>query len=410
MSGFVEHLTARHQALRYVAEALGFPWELPSERKRLVDARGRAVCGDIIAPESIPAFDRSLRDGYAVRSVDVRGASPSSPAFLSVKGEVPMGKLPNFSGTAGSAAALFTGGAVPEGYDTVIMAEDTSRMEDLLEVRCAGAPGDFLVKSGEDVACGDTLLRRGEMIDARTALSLAALGITELEVSRVRVGILSTGDEIVAAETPSLLPGCVRDANASFLTLLFQELGCHVTVYGIVSDVPEILQERFLQAQSENDVVLLSGGSSVSTRDLCVDLLRTLPAPGLLVRGVNIAPGKPTLIAGSREPGRLVVGLPGHPLSCAVVARMVVVPLVHLLRGGENSGADRQVLVRAGSDVIGKMGVEEFFPGEIRGGTVWPILAKSGYVRGLQRCGGLIRLPENRETVRGGEEVEVCLW
>ncbi len=409
MAGFVEHLTARHQALRDVADALAFPWTLPFETKRLADAWGRATCRDIRARESVPSFDRSLRDGYAVRSADVRGSTPSSPAFLVVKGEVPMGHMPPFVGTPGSAAALFTGGAIPEGYDAVVMAEDTSRLEGLLEVRRAVAPGDFVVKAGEDIVSGDVLLRQGEMVDARKALSLAALGITSLDVSCVRLGILSTGDEIVPAETPSLLPGCVRDANASFLELLFQEMGCRVTVYGIAPDMPDVLRERFREVEAENDVVLLSGGSSVSTRDLCLELFQALHEPGLLVRGINIAPGKPTLLGGSRNPARLVVGLPGHPLSCAVVAMTVVMPLLHLLRG-KNIDEDKPLLVRTGHDVIGKMGVEEFFPGEIRNGMVWPIPAKSGYVRALQRCRALIRLPENRETIRAGEEVDVCLW
>ena len=409
MAGFVEHLTARREALRRVAEALSFPWDLPSEKKHLSEVQGGAAARFVRAPEPVPAFDRSLRDGYAVRSVDVRGASPSSPAFLSVKGEVPMGSLPSFSGTIGSAAALYTGGGVPEGYDAVVMAEDTALMGDLLEVRRAAAPGDFIVKAGEDVPAQSAVLDRGERVSPGASLALAALGITALEVSCLRVGILSTGDEIVPAETFPLPLGCVRDANGTFLTLLFRRMGCHVTAYGIVPDVPATLQEVFRRAESENDVVLLSGGSSVSTRDLCLDLLRTISDPGLLVRGLNLSPGKPTLIGGSRTPFRLVVGLPGHPLSCAVVALTVVVPLVHMLRG-DGEGEDSPILVRTGDDVVGRMGVEEFFPGEFRRGLVWPIPAKSGYVRALRRCRGFIRLPEDRETVRAGEEVEVCLW
>lgn len=410
MAGFVERLVARERALEEISTALAFPWSLPQTISSLETALGGRLAQDLQAIEPSPAFSRSLRDGFAVRSVDVRGASPSSPSFLTIQNEVPMGQIPSMQGFPGAASALFTGGALPEGFDAVVMSEDTSRLGNLLEVRRAVPRGEHISVVGEDVALGDIVARRGDTVTPRHVMLLATLGIVRLPLVLLRVGILSTGDEIVSSDTPLVPLGFVRDANAPFLRSYLQSQGCTVSFYGIAEDNPRVLQERFYNAWEENDVVLISGGSSVSSRDFCTTLLADLPAPGLIVRGINIAPGKPTLLAGSRNPPRLAIGLPGHPLSCAVVAVSVVAPLLQFLCQGHEDRRERRIWGPIGKDLIGKTGVEEFLPAQLHEGEIWPLPAKSGHVRALSSSDGFVRLPENRETVRKGDLVELWLW
>jgi molybdopterin molybdotransferase len=192
------------------------------------------------------------------------------------------------------------------------------------------------------------------------------------------------------------------------LQALLQEAGFSVSYFGIVRDDASSLRDAVEKALTQCHVLLLSGGSSVSSRDLCSDIFASFPAPGLIVRGLNMNPGKPTLIAGDIKRKRLLVGLPGHPHSCTVVALVVLLPLLNALAGVPKR-EQRTLFLSLGDDVVGKTGVEEFFPVFVKDGLVYPIVSKAGFVGSFSRAEGLLRLPENRETVRRGEVVEIWL-
>jgi len=247
------------------------------------------------------------------------------------------------------------------------------------------------------------------MLDYRNVGVLATLGSSFFDALDLKIGILSTGDEIVPADTLDLPAGKVRDANACFLEFLLARHGFPARRLGIVPDRKEALEESVLEGLEENDVLLVSGGSSVSTRDHCSEILENLPEPGLLVRGVNMSPGKPLLIAGSLARKRLVLGLPGHPLSCSIVAITVLLPLLHRLIGSKEAPL-KSSFASLSSDVIGKAGVEEFVPALMVAGKARPVPGKSGYVGVLREARGLIRLTETEETRRAGDTVEVLEW
>jgi molybdopterin molybdotransferase len=408
MAGFVHALSSRKEALEKVAASLGFPWQIESEFLPLQNALGRLLAKDIRAQEAVPAFSRSLRDGYAVRSADIIGASSSSPVFLDVLFEVPMGVFPLQEGLPGTAAGIYTGGVLPKGYDAVVMLEDTDRNASFLEVRRSLQEGENVLFQSEEYASGDIVLKAGTRIDYKTVGFLSALGIVSVPCKVLQIGILSTGDEIVPPETTPLPPGCVRDANSWMLQALLQEAGFSVSYFGIVRDDASSLRDAVEKALTQCHVLLLSGGSSVSSRDLCSDIFASFPAPGLIVRGLNMNPGKPTLIAGDIKRKRLLVGLPGHPHSCTVVALVVLLPLLNALAGVPKR-EQRTLFLSLGDDVVGKTGVEEFFPVFVKDGLVYPIVSKAGFVGSFSRAEGLLRLPENRETVRRGEVVEIWL-
>ncbi|MEG1799472.1 MAG: molybdopterin-binding protein, partial [Synergistaceae bacterium] len=218
---------------------------------------------------------------------------------------------------------------------------------------------------------------------------------------------LSTGDEIVSVGTAPLPPGCVRDVNGAAVSALLSKYGFPAEYRGIVKDDAEEFEKRVKSELADCDVLILSGGSSVGVRDNCSRVLEALPAPGLLIRGINIVPGKPTLIAGCAEEKKLVVSLPGHPLSCVSAAFTVLIPLLLKMSSHDAVFPKHSISLELAYDLNAKTGPEEFTPCD---GKVYPISAKSGYVSALSSSDGLVRIPEDMETVRKGEHVEVWLW
>lgn len=411
MAGLVRELLSRSDTFDFVSSSLGFPWNTRNRFLPLEEAVHMLLAEDLKANTSYPPYDRSLRDGYAVRSEDIVGASSSFPVFLRFGGTVPMGEIPSEKVDPGSAVEIFTGGILPDGADAVVMMEDTVTSGKWLEVRRSVQRGEYIIRKGEEVLEDALLMQRGSLLDFRNFGILSTFGFRSLQVIDLSIGIISTGDEIVPVETAPLPKGTVRDVNTWTLFSMFTQNGFRVKQYGIVQDERESLSQAIQQAYKDNDVVVISGGSSVSVRDLCSDLLEEIPDPGLLVRGVQIRPGKPTLIAGSMEDNKLVVGLPGHPLSCAVVAYTVLLPLISRLITTDHRIPWKTLFCAAGNDIHGKTGIEEFIPFIFdKQGKVIPQMAKSGYIRAMNDSAGLIRLSESVETVRKGEKVEVLLW
>jgi len=410
LAGFVRELTDRSFAIEYAVASLDFPWRMTNETLDLASAEGRLLSERVVSPEDFPPFDRSTRDGYALSSEDSYGASASNPAFLTVCGEVPMGSLPSFSVKTGECALIHTGGVLPARADAVIMLENSERAGKWLEIRKAVQMGENIVFRGEEFASGSVLLEKGAPVDFRSAGILSAAGVASVRVFQIKVGILSTGDEIVPCETPALHPGQFRDANAYILSSLMRRHGLQPVYYGICGDSRKALEAALHHALEECSVVLISGGSSVSARDLCSTLLESLPAPGLLVRGILMSPGKPTLIAGMKAERKLVMGLPGHPFSCYLAAYTVLLPLVHAMHTGKTVSPWKTVFLPTAESVFGHSGIEEFLPCRLSEGKALPLPMKSSFAKAVGSADGLIRLPASRETVRPEEEVEIWLW
>ncbi|MEA4880595.1 MAG: molybdopterin molybdotransferase MoeA [Synergistaceae bacterium] len=410
MAGFVEELMPREKAIAFTAESLGFPWQTDRGKISLAGNGTGRLLNTVKAPEDAPPYTRSTRDGYALRSADTFGAGPGAPAFLRIVGEVPMGSLPEFTLGPGECAVIHTGGILPGEADAVLMAEDADTAGSWIEARSAVQRGENLLRAGEEFSRGSVLLPRGTKIDWRTAGLLSMAGADTPEVPRLRIILLSTGDEIVPSDRKDLPPGKFRDVNSPILSYLLRKEGYESSFSGIIPDRPEALKTALSKALSEGDVIILSGGSSVSVRDYCSSLLSSLPSPGLLVRGILMSPGKPTLIAGMKEEKKLVLGLPGHPFSCFVTAWTVLLPLLSALIWGEVMEPWRRLLLPLGGPLFGHTGMEEFVPCTFSGGKALPSPIQSSFSKALYRADGLFHLPPSCETLRSGEEAEVWLW
>lgn len=411
MAGFVKKVISRKEAVEQISSALGYPWKFRNECLTLSDAVGRRCAKDIISGSPYPPYDRSLRDGYAVRHEDAGGATPGTPLFLTKKGDVLMGMAPDFKISAAETASIPTGGILPEGADAVVMLEDTDSTGGWIEIRRGVQAGENVIRKGEETAEGELLLRSGALVDFRTTGLMAGNGITEIPVLSPRISILSTGDEIVPAETRNIPPGCIRDVNAWNLKALLERYGFKADYKGIAPDDGAEFERRFYAELENCDLLILSGGSSVGMRDHCSRLLDSVPTPGLILRGLNIVPGKPTLAAGDISGKKTIVSLPGHPLSCLTVAFVFLLPLLSAMTSETPFECGLRTELQLAEDIAAHTGPEEFIPCTLTAdGMVKPLTARSGYISALSGACGLICVPEDRETLRAGEKTEVWLW
>ncbi len=376
-------------------------------------ALDRVLAAPVKAPEPLPAFPRSTVDGYAVRAADTYGASPALPAYLTLAAEVRMGSAPPFRLDAAHAAMVHTGGMIPEGADAVVMVEDTQAIRgDEVEVLRPMAVGQNVIPIGEDVQAGQVVIPAGRRLRPQELGGLMALGILQVTVAAPpRVAILSSGDEVVAPEQRPL-PAQVRDVNSYSLAALVDGAGGRASRRGIVPDQFEALLTAVRVAQAESDVVLITAGSSVSARDLTARAIEQLGPPGVIVHGVAIKPGKPTILAVCG--GIPVVGLPGNPVSALVIARVFVVPLLRRLLGQADDPAEPSTRARLATNVASETGREDYQPVRlIAGAQGWlaePIHGRSNLIFTLSRADGLVRIPPEATGLPGGAEVDVLLF
>ena len=396
-----------HEALSLIKEKIA---PLPRmEEVSLGAAPGRVLGEDIKAMEYVPGFDRSTVDGYALKASDSFGCSEAIPALLMKTASVAMGESADFSIGDGCCAYVPTGGALPKGADAVAMIE---YCEDFgcgeIGLTKAVAPGENIIFKGDDVYPGKLIMKKGRRLQSRDIGSLAAMGIVKLNVApRPLVGIISTGDELVApSETPK--DGQVRDINSPMLEALVQEFGAETKLYGIVRDEEALLAEALDKALAECDCVLISGGSSVGTKDATGRIIESRGE--LLFHGIAMKPGKPTImgIAG----GKPIFGLPGHPGAAWFVSRIFVRCAIEKLMGRESipitlpARLTESVSANHGRAQYG--GVSIF----MEEGQWWasPIRSKSGLISSLCAADGFFCIPRDKEGCAPGETVDVTLY
>ncbi len=375
-----------------------------------VSALNFVTAAPVISPEDSPPFHRSTVDGYAVRAADTYGASDSLPAFFRLVGEVPMGAMPDFEIKSGEAALIHTGGALPGGTDAVVMLEHTQLMPPQdLEVYKAAGLFENVVRTGEDLKSGDVVFNKGIRLGPAQIGGLLALGISTVKVfNQPRVAILSSGDEVVFPdETP--LPGQVRDINSYSLAALVTRFGGLAEVLGIVPDDPAALEGKLNAALPDADLVVITAGSSASTRDLTSEVINRCGKPGVLVHGINIKPGKPTIFAVCD--GKPVVGLPGNPVSALVIARLFVSRLVSHLAGLKDDLPFAGYQAVLSTNFASQAGREDWIPVTLHKTDdkleAAPVFYKSSLIFTLAGADGLAYIPTDATGLNAGDQIFV---
>ncbi|MDN3017727.1 molybdopterin molybdotransferase MoeA [Paenibacillus sp. BSR1-1] len=364
----------------------------------------------VTAKENVPGFDRSTVDGYAVRAKDTYGSSESMPGFLTLAGEVKMGEVPTDEVSSGKAVYVPTGGMLPAGSDSVIMIEHCEDLDGLLNTYKQVAPGENIIRAGEDIREGEVLLEKGVKLRPQELGALASLGITHVTVYRkLTVGYLSSGDEIVPYHTEKLLAGQIRDINYLTIAGLASEWNVDVIYGGIVKDDFAEFQARARELYEQTDCLILSGGSSVGAKDYTTDVIQSLGEPGVFVHGISIKPGKPTILA--MADGKPVIGLPGHPASAMIIFRLFGERILRRLSGEQLERKPERIFAKITKNIPSSMGRSDYIRVRLfeNAGEWWaePIIGKSGLITTLVKSDGIVEISSEKEGISQGESVPV---
>ncbi len=393
------------------------PSKTPPEKDvRIEDSPGMVCSQDISSPEDLPSFARSTVDGYTVKAEDTFGASEAMPAYMNLSREILMGERAGFRLSNGYAAGIPTGGMLPEGADAVVMFEYVQTIDEkMIEVLRPVAPGENVIQAGEDAGKGEILIKRGQRLRPQDIGACAGVGITVIQVyERPSVSIISTGDEIVPAESK---PGAgqVRDINSYLLSAMISESGCIPVRKGIFRDDYKTLSAVIKESLSDSDAIVISGGTSVGVKDMIGRIIDEAGDPGVIFHGISLKPGKP-MIGGVVE-GIPVFGLPGHPAAVSICHEIFIRPVLKILSGVKEKiylSGRRTVKARLSKNISSSQGREEHVRVmlEKRDDGLWavPVLGKSGLITTLVRADGTIVIALNRNGMEKGEPVDVRLF
>jgi len=387
--------------------------KISEESVHITESLDRIIAKDIYSDVDLPGFSRSVMDGYAVIAKDTYGASANLPIFLECVGEIKMGEKANQSISLGQCVKIATGGMLPKNANAVLMVEDTEKLSNNeIEVSQAVAEKENIVFKGEDLEKGELLLKKGYSVRPQDIGALAGIGMTEIPVyKKVKVAVFSTGDELIDPEREPAL-GEIRDINSYSISAFAKKSQALVDMCGIVKDDKEALLKALQSKIGSYDVILLSGGSSVGTRDLTIDVLETLEKGSILAHGIAIKPGKPTILSVIQK--SLIIGLPGHPASSIVVFRNVIQPLLRALSGKKadlDYFQNKTIKAKLSRNIVSDKGRDEYFrvyvKKEGKEFIANPILGKSSLITTLVKANGLLKCPLGLEGMSKNDSVDI---
>jgi molybdopterin molybdotransferase len=427
-------LTSPKEALNIVFNELPIK-EPVTELIATTQCLDRIIGKDVISQHPLPEFPRASVDGYAVKSHETFGASESIPGYLIVEGEIQMGGRPPFNITSGTCALIHTGGMIPDGADAVVMLEytqivdspigisgkttGTNTPQKIIEITRSVAKGENIIQIGEDIKKGQSILKKGSRVRAMEIGGCMAQGIMQLRVAiKPKIGIISTGNEVIPP-TKIPVPGQVRDVNSYSLAAIVSKAGGIPVIYGIVPDQIEEIFVSTKKAMADCDVVIITAGSSASSRDLTAEAINLLGKPGVLVHGINVRPGKPTILGVCK--GKPILGLPGNPVSALIIANLILVPIIESLLGyhpaikpSVNAELTLNIPSEAGREdwvAVTLMKSDKNTPPLSEASYLaTPLFIKSNLIFSLTFANGIVKIPADNTGISAGDIVQVELF
>ncbi|MEM0156779.1 MAG: molybdopterin molybdotransferase MoeA [Thermoplasmataceae archaeon] len=385
------------------------PPVMETETVSIDDALGRIVSEDIFCPMNTPPFNRATMDGYAVRSTDIAGCSPDKPVTLVISGESFIGTEPPALTEAGKCIRISTGSIVPPGADSIVPVESTSEIAGNVIITQATSRGENIAEAGSDMAEGSLVLGKGREIQPHDVAVLASMGISKVRVfRRIRVSVISTGNELIGAGEP-YSPGKIYEANSHMVlsdlsTMKFME----TRFLGLVPDRMDEIERTVLSGLEHSDIVLLSGGSSAGESDLVYAMAEKL-VPGIIFHGVLAKPGLPTVFARSGE--KIIIGLPGFPVSAAMILRTIFLPGIAEMAG--MTGERITIHGVLGKRVTLEIGKQNLIPSRMLHGNpsrIYPVQGLSGSISRFSGTSGYISLPGTTKFMEAGDPVDFHPW
>ncbi len=383
-----------------------------TEKIPLIDALGRVVARDYFSSIDVPGFDRATMDGYAVKAEDTFWANEENPVEIKIIGKVEAGEVPKFEIGNKEAVEVSTGAVIPKGANAVVMVEYTERVDDKILVYKSVTPGENVLSAGSDLMAGELLVRKGTVLTAREIGMLSAAGISEVEVyKKPKVAVFSTGNEIISPGN-KIEFGKIYDINWATICSAVKENGGDPIFIGIARDREEEIKRKFIEGMEIADIVISSGGTSAGVGDLVYRVINELGEPGVIVHGIAVKPGKPTVVG--VVDNKLIFGLPGYPTSAFMIFELLVAPIIRKIAGlAERERA--KIRARLSKKIQSVLGRREFLPVSVikgkEGYSAYPVSgAYSAVISAIAESDGFIEIPENKVMLTEGEEVEVTLF
>ncbi len=380
-------------------------YEPECEEIPIENSNGRVVFGDIYAKIDFPPFDRALKDGFAIKSEDSFGASEENPKVLKVIDALEAGSYSKKTVENGLAVEISTGSPLPEGADSVLMFEYSLKNGDEVELYTSVTPTQDVGKKGSDVKEGNLLIKKDTVLSASKIGVLAAQGFTTVKVyKKPNISIISTGNELTELGD-KLKPSKIYDVNSYMIKNAAESIGANGTIKGIVKDDYNQLKSKILECLEEYDILICSGGTSAGVGDVLKHVLDEIGEVKL--HGIAVQPGKPTILGVIGE--KLVIGLPGNPVSSLVIFNVFVAPAIRSLLGLKESSL-KKVEGKLTKRIHSAIGREQYQLVKYDDGKVEPIFKDSGAIFSLARADGYVNVSKNTELVEEGEIVEVNLF
>ena len=367
------------------------------------EAAGHIVAEDVLSGLDVPSFNRSVKDGYAVRAKDTYQASEPEPIELTVTASIPAGCEDSFFADDSEAIEISTGAPIPEGADAVVMVESTKQTGNSLLIYQPVHIGENIMRAGSDIMKGERILRKNTRIGSREIGVLASIGMDKVPVKSLVVGIISTGSELIKPGE-KLGTSKIYDANSYAIATAIEECGGTPRIYGIVHDDEKLMEEVLDKAIAECDIVLTSGSTSAGAGDIMYMIIEEKGET--LTHGIAIKPGKPVVIG--MIDNVPTIGLPGNPTSALSIFNEFVAPVIYNSLGVKPSFKTKVTAVMGTG--IRSGGREELFPVGVVRGKVYPADKTSGAITTLSDADGIIEIRAHTEYIEPGDEVEVTMF
>lgn len=384
-----------------------------SEIIDIADSYERITFSDIKSRIDFPPFDRSLKDGFAINAEDSYGVNEENPKRLKVIDFLEAGSFTDKTVEPGTTVEISTGAPVPDGANAVVMVEFANResdnpdlASDEIEILTSVTPSQDIGKKGSDVQAGQVILEKNKLLNPPKIGVIAAQGIDTVEVyKKPVVGVISTGNELLTNQE-EIKPGKIYDVNSEMIKAGVESCGAEGKTLGIVKDVYDDLKAKITESLKECDILLCSGGTSAGVGDNIRQILDEIGT--VYIHGITVQPGKPTILG--VVDGKIVIGLPGNPVSAIVIFNVFVAPSIKKLAGFVDEQPHKTIKGKLARRIHSPIGRMQYQLVRVEDGIVYPIFKDSGAIFSLASAAGYTKVSKQTEMVEEGEEVEVTLF
>lgn len=384
-----------------------------SEIIDIADSYERITFSDIKSRIDFPPFDRSLKDGFAINAEDSYGVNEENPKRLKVIDFLEAGSFTDKTVEPGTTVEISTGAPVPDGANAVVMVEFANResdnpdlASDEIEILTSVTPSQDIGKKGSDVQAGQVILEKNKLLNPPKIGVIAAQGIDTVEVyKKPVVGVISTGNELLTNQE-EIKPGKIYDVNSEMIKAGVESCGAEGKTLGIVKDVYDDLKAKITESLKECDILLCSGGTSAGVGDNIRQILDEIGT--VYIHGITVQPGKPTILG--VVDGKIVIGLPGNPVSAIVIFNVFVAPSIKKLAGFVDEQPHKTIKGKLARRIHSPIGRMQYQLVRVEDGIVYPIFKDSGAIFSLASAAGYTKVSKQTEMVEEGEEVVVTLF